>query len=85
MVIFTTERVIKIDVQGVTGKKESYTSIPFSSVKWYSMESAGTFDLDSEIVLGVQGMTLPLALKFGKDSDLSKIYQLFSTYILRDN
>jgi hypothetical protein len=49
------------------------------------MESAGTFDLDSEIVLGVQGMTLPLALKFGKDSDLSKIYQLFSTYILRDN
>lgn len=85
MVIFTSERIVMIDVQGITGRKESVTSVPFSSVKWYSMENAGTFDLDSEIKVGVQGMALPLSLKFGKGAELSKIYQLFSTYILRDN
>jgi hypothetical protein len=84
-IIFTSERLIMIDVQGITGSKVSYTSIPYSSIKWYSMESAGTFDLDSEIKLSVQTMPLPLSLKFKKGTDLKPIYQLLSTYALRDN
>lgn len=84
-IIFTNERLIIVDVQGLTGKKISITSYPYSSIKWYSMESAGVFDLDSEIKLGIQGLELPILLNFKKGTDLNPIYTLLSEYILRDN
>ncbi|MEM1312585.1 MAG: PH domain-containing protein [Patescibacteria group bacterium] len=84
-IVFTSERLVMIDVQGLTGSKTSYTSIPFSSIKWFSMENAGTFDMDSEIQLAVQRMNTPLSLKFKKGTDIKLIYQLLSTYTLRDN
>jgi hypothetical protein len=85
LIIFTTERLILIDILGISVKKQSITSYPYSSVKWYSMESAGTLDLDSEIKLGVQQEAMPISLKFRKDTDLNPIYQQLSKYILRDN
>ncbi|MGL4632778.1 MAG: PH domain-containing protein, partial [Leadbetterella sp.] len=79
------ERLLIVDVQGITGSKISYQSIPYSSVKLFSMETAGTLDFDCEIKLIVQGLGLPLSLKFKKGTDLSPIYQLLSKYTLRDN
>jgi hypothetical protein len=84
-IIFTNERLIMIDVQGLTGSKVSYTSIPFSSIKWFSMESAGTLDFNNEITLAVHNMPQPLGLKFKKGTDIKPIYQLLSKYALRDN
>jgi Bacterial PH domain len=84
-IIFTTERLLLVDVQGITGSKISYQSIPYSSVKVFTMETAGTLDFDCEIKLIIQGMGLPLSLKFKKGTDLNPIYKLLSTYTLRDN
>lgn len=50
-VVFTNKRVIACNVQGFTGKKKDYTSLPYSRVQAFSVESAGTFDLDCEIDL----------------------------------
>ncbi|CAM3033416.1 PH domain-containing protein [Vibrio rarus] len=50
-VIFTNKRVIAANVQGITGSKVDYTSLPFSKVNAFSVESSGTFDLDCEIEL----------------------------------
>ena len=30
MVIFTTKRIIAVNVQGITGKKKDYTTLPYS-------------------------------------------------------
>jgi Bacterial PH domain len=85
-IIFTTERLLLINVQGVTGSKVEYKSIPYSSVKAFSMITAGTLDLDCEIVLTVSAMAgFPVSLKFKKGTDLNPIYKLLSTYTLRDN
>jgi hypothetical protein len=48
-VVFTSKRVIAVNVQGITGSKKDYTSLPYKSVVAYSVETAGTFDLDSEL------------------------------------
>ena len=48
-VVFTNRRIIAINVQGVTGKKIAYTSIPYSKIQTYSIETAGNFDMDSEL------------------------------------
>ncbi|KAL7543852.1 hypothetical protein ACHAXR_013222 [Thalassiosira sp. AJA248-18] len=50
--ILTSLRVLKIDVQGVTGKSTEYLSILWPSIKGYSIETAGNIiDRDSELTL----------------------------------
>lgn len=50
-IVFTNMRIIAINVQGVTGKKKDFTSLPYSKIQAYSVETAGVFDLDSELEL----------------------------------
>ena len=47
MTVFTNKRIIAVNVQGITGKKIDFTSLPYSKVQAFSLESAGTFDLDA--------------------------------------
>lgn len=48
-VVFTNKRIFVINVQGLTGKKVDYTCLPYSKIQAYSVETAGTIDLDSEL------------------------------------
>lgn len=50
-VIFTNKRVLAINVQGITGKKVSYFSYPYSKIQYFGVETAGVLDIDSELVL----------------------------------
>ncbi len=54
--IFTDLRLILVEVQGVTGKKTAYHSIPYASITHFSVETAGHFDLDAELKLWIKGM-----------------------------
>ena len=45
-VIFTNKRVISVNVQGLTGKKKDFTSIPYANIIAFSIETAGTVDAD---------------------------------------
>lgn len=53
--VFTQHRVILVDIQGMTGSKVDYTSIPYRAVTRFAVETAGTFDLDSELKIWVSG------------------------------
>jgi hypothetical protein len=53
-VIFTTHRAMKIDTQGFTGKRVLYLSLPYSKLKAYQVESAGSFDLDAQMKLTIK-------------------------------
>lgn len=50
-VVFTNKRVLVVNVQGITGKKVSYFSYPYSKVQYFGIETAGLLDIDSELVL----------------------------------
>ena len=49
--VFTNKRIIAANVQGITGSKVDYTSIPYNNIQAFSVETSGTFDLDGEIEL----------------------------------
>ena len=51
-VVFTDKRVISVNVQGLTGKKQDFTSMPYSKISVFSIETAGVLDLDSELEIG---------------------------------
>ncbi|MEG1570782.1 MAG: PH domain-containing protein, partial [Clostridia bacterium] len=55
-VVFTNKRVISINVQGATGKKKDFTSLAYKKVQTFSIETAGVFDLDSELEMWFSGL-----------------------------
>lgn len=57
-VILTTLGIYNVDVQGLTGKKVEVKFFPKKNVKSVSYETAGSFDLDVDIKIGVDGNTV---------------------------
>jgi hypothetical protein len=55
-VVFTNKRVISVNVQGMTGKKKDFTSMPYSKISVFSVETAGVLDLDSELEMYFSGV-----------------------------
>jgi hypothetical protein len=80
-VVFTNRRLISINVQGITGKKRDYTSLPLSRIQAWSVETAGTFDLDSELDLWFSGLGR-VRLEFKGSVDIRHISQLIGHHVL---
>ena len=80
--VFTNKRIIAIDVQGITGKKKDFTSMPYSKISVFSVETAGTIDLDSELELYFSGVG-KIKFEFSGKSDIVQIGKLISQYTLR--
>ena len=40
-VVFTNKRIISMNAQGITGTKQDYTSMPYSKIQVYSVETVG--------------------------------------------
>lgn len=57
-VILTNLGIYTVDVQGLTGKKVEVKFFPSKNVKSVSYETAGNFDLDVDIKIGVDGNTV---------------------------
>jgi hypothetical protein len=70
MFIFTDHRLIMIDKQGITGSKICYHSILYRSITQFSVETAGSFDADSELKIWVSGGGLPISKEFKKGTDV---------------
>lgn len=68
MIIFTSSRLILIDKQGVTGKKVEYHSIPFNAITQFKVETAGHFDMESELKIYVSGQAAPMEITMTPDS-----------------
>jgi hypothetical protein len=79
-VVFTSKRIIVINVQGVIGKKVDYTSIPYAKINVYSIETSGTFDLDAELDLFISGMG-KLRFEFSGRANIKQISKYISQNI----
>ena len=57
-IVLTNLGLYLVDVQGVTGKKVEVKFFPGKNIKSVSYETAGNFDLDVDIKIGVEGNTV---------------------------
>ena len=79
--IFTNKRIIAANIQGITGKKIDYTSIPDSKIQTFSIETAGILDLDCELELYVSPIgKITFDIKGG--FDIVSFNRMISQYIL---
>ena len=58
--VFTDRRLILVDKQGMTSRKVEYLVVPYRAITSYSIETAGTLDMDSELKIWTSGRTDPI-------------------------
>ncbi|MBR5448358.1 MAG: PH domain-containing protein [Clostridia bacterium] len=80
-VVFTNKRIIAINIQGLTGKKQDYTSIPYGKISTFSLETAGFLDLDSELEIYMSGVG-KVKFQFTGSTDVKEICKAISQYVL---
>ena len=81
-VVFTNKRIIAINVQGITGKKKDFTSLPYSKIQAFSVETAGVFDLDSELEIWISGLG-KVKFEFSGNADVTQICKIISEHALK--
>jgi len=83
MFVFTDKRLIFVNRQGLTGSKVEYQSIPYRSITRFSIETAGTFDLDAELKIWLTGNPTPIELQFNKKLNIYTVQAVLASYVLR--
>ena len=81
--VFTNKRIIAIDVQGITGRRKSFSSMPYSKVQFFSIQTPGFAELvpDSELFLMFSnGFTAKF--EFKGNVDIGAIGRMISEYVL---
>ncbi|MBP6180602.1 PH domain-containing protein [Flavobacterium sp.] len=83
MFIFTNKRLILVEKQ-LVGTKVDYMSIPYSSIKKFSKESAGILDMDAELKIWLKSEDTPISKQFGKGgNNINEVYKILSQHILK--
>lgn len=79
--IFTSKRVLAVNVQGLAGKKVSYFSYPYSKVQYFGVQTAGVLDIDSELILAFSNGAR-LQFNFESEVNIKEICATISQYVL---
>ena len=80
--MFTDKRIILIDVQGITGRKKEYLSIPYDQISKFSVETPGPLDLDAEIKLWVRSIPEPIEKKVNFETKIKPVLKILSNHVL---
>ncbi|GAA6173336.1 PH domain-containing protein [Colwellia sp. KU-HH00111] len=80
-VVFTNKRIISVNVQGITGSKKDFTSLPYKNIVAYSIETSGTFDLDAELEIYFSALG-KVRFEFTGKSSMLEISKIISSHAL---
>jgi hypothetical protein len=82
--IFTTKRLILVEKQGLTGSKTEYISLSYKSISRFSVETAGTFDLDAELKIWISSEAVPsIKKKFNKSVNVYDVQNVLAHHVLK--
>ena len=80
--IFTNQRLILVDIQGITGKKVEFLSIPYRKITKFSVETAGSLDLDAELKMWIGSDALPISKKFDKKVSIYDVQKVLASHVV---
>lgn len=79
-VAFTDKRIIALNVQGLTGSKKDFTSLPYDKIQAFSVETAGAFDRDAELEIWFSGLG-KVKFEFSRGVDVSELARIIYYYM----
>ena len=83
MVVFTNKRIVAVDVQGITGSRKSFATMPYSRIQYYAVQTVGFIEAfpDSELFLSFNnGFTA--TFEFKTSVNMREISRIISQYVL---
>lgn len=82
--IFTNKRIISVDIQGITGKRKSFSSMPYSKIQFFAIQTPGFIEMvpDSELVLTFSNGFIA-KFEFKGNVDIGEIGRMISNYVLK--
>lgn len=81
--IFTNKRLILVDKQGLTGRKVEYLSVGYKSISRFSVETAGSFDLEAELKIWISSEQNPsIQKKFNKSVNVYDVQKVLAQHVL---
>lgn len=78
--VFTNKRIIAVNVQGITGIKKDFTSLPYSRIQAYSVEEGGNMDADNELSIFMNEIGR-IDFQFSKKVDIYALSRLLAIRI----
>lgn len=82
--VFTNKRLILVEKQGITGSKTEYKSIAYKAITRFSVETAGTFELDAELKIWVSSEAVPSIKKqFNKSVNVYEVQKVLAHHVLK--
>lgn len=79
--VFTNKRIIAANVQGLTGSKVDYTSIPYNKIQTFSVETSGKLDIDCEIQIYISSVG-KVGFEISGSFDIVAFNKLVSQHVL---
>ena len=82
-VVFTNMRIIAIDVQGVTGKRKEFTTLPYAKIQYFAITTPGVIELipDCELEI-VFNNNFHAKFDFKSNCDIVSLGRCISEYAL---
>ena len=77
------KRIIAVDVQGLTGKKVEFRSVPYKFMKGFAVESASTLGRSVEAIFYCSKMVGGMNISFDKKTDIFQINNSIANKILK--
>ncbi|KQP61260.1 cytoplasmic protein [Methylobacterium sp. Leaf399] len=81
LIVFTDRRLILVDKQGITGRKVSFLTVPYRAITSFSVETAGSFDMDSELKVWVSGRVDPIQKTLKRGANVMAIQKAIASSI----
>lgn len=81
--VFTNKRIVAIDVQGITGSKRSFSSLPYSKVQFFAIQTPSVMEMvkDSELYLEFSS-GFSATFEFKGNVDIGQIGRMVSKYVI---
>ena len=80
--MLTSKRLLIKDKKGLTGKRIAFKSVPYNSIRAFSVETAGTMDTDQELKIYARGIG-KVAIDFVNNVDVIAIHRFLSSVVIR--
>lgn len=82
-VVFTNKRVITIDVQGITGKRKDFSTLPYSKLQYFSVQTPGFAEVipDCEMELFFTN-GFKAKFEFKGNCNIIQLGKILSAYVL---
>ena len=83
-VVFTDKRIIALDVKGITGSRKEFSTLPYSKIVHFTLQTPGflEFNNDSELVVAYPNGALIQFEFSGGNVNILEIAQIISRYVL---